>query len=170
MRIECSMNIEQINQIMVTTNLISTNFKIDELDACIKSVYDSPCSISADFGSLLIDLVQKQDKHLLFALSNTQLPPLRKIFIQGLYSLDRKENEIFLKFLSKTLPKQLQSLCLYNNSGSSWRKFEEYYPYMYNCLENVSKEVYLFGLRLSSQSLVRLFTVCHKIRRLSLVN
>lgn len=121
--------------------------------------------------SLELDLTREKDKDIMLALRETQLPNIRKLFIQGLSGIRTdEENFGFLSFLRHSLPENLPTFSLYNDSGSNWRNLEDYFEPLERCIKTVKKEVYIFGFRIKATTLVRLLQSCHKVERLSLVN
>lgn len=120
---------------------------------------------------LHLDLTCEKDKNIIAGLKETKLPNIRKVYIQGLAGLRTDyDTSNFLAFLRNSVPDDLPTFCLYNDSGSSWKKLEDYMEAIERVLKSVKNEVYIFGFRINAISLVRLFQLCYKVDRISLVN
>lgn len=143
----------------------------DGLESVLKKVTKFPATITKDFIKFYIDLNQIKDKELVESLKEVKLPNIRKVFIQGLPGV-RTEVDVanLQQFLRVSLPDNLPTFGLYNDSGSNWKYLEDYFDAAERALKTVKREVYIFGFRMKASTLVRLFQTCPKVERISLVN
>lgn len=118
-------------------------------------------------------LEKSKDNHREFMkeCSDFRLPNIRKLkLVSGREKFDDNEDQYIGEFLEKSTPSKLQYFVITTGQAPTYPQIDRLFMKLCNALTGVTDEVYINGLALNSNQLVKLIESCKNTKRLALVN